>query len=168
METVSYAEVLSVVELLLHLSREPIPPKMELPHLDRESRPQEMKSPLILNEGMELSAEEFQARYLKSVHNLRKVQLINGIVRMPSPVWFEAHDEPNVAMIGLVYIYSARMAGVRPINSATLKLISRNTIHPCFGLRREDGSSRVEKDYVEGAVELFGEISASNIRRDTT
>ena len=116
---------------------------------------------------MQLSAEESHARYLKS-GNFRKVQLINGMMRMPSPVRFEAHDEPNNVMITLIVNYSAKMAGVRSIGSATLKLDSRNNIQPEFELLREDGSSTIENDYIVGPVELVGEISESSIRGYTT
>ena len=87
---------------------------------------------------------------------------------MPSPVRQDLHDNQNCIMIALMAIYSARMREVMPISSATLKLGSRNEVQPDFGLRREDGSTKIENGYIVGPVELVGEISASSVARETT
>ena len=128
-----------------------------------------MNSPGELKEGMELSSAKFHELYLETGEKIRKAQLINGIVRMPSPVRIDGHERENCILNGLMLLYCARTNGLEPLGSCTIKLNSTNEIQPDFGLRNEKGGlSKVENGYVVGPVELVGEVSCSNVRRDTT
>ncbi len=118
---------------------------------------------------MELSSTEFHKLYLETGENLRKVQLINGIVRMPSPVRLKGHERENCTMNGLMFAYCARVNGVEPLGSCTIRLNSLNEVQPDFGVRiMEGGLSKIEDGYVVGPVELVGEVSNSSVRRDMT
>ncbi len=77
---------------------------------------------------MQLSTAQFHDLYMKSNDSLRKVQLINGVVRMLSQVRLGVHGRQNNIMSGLMFVYSARAAGVEPTVSATLKLSTRNEV----------------------------------------
>ncbi len=128
-----------------------------------------MNSPGKLIEGLELSSAEFHELYLETGQNLRKVQLINGVVRMPSSVRIDGHERQSCIMNGLLFVYCTRMNGVEPLGSCTIRLNPLNEVQPDFGLRiKEGGLSKVEGGYVVGPVELVGEVSNSSVRRDTT
>ena len=117
---------------------------------------------------MQLSSAVFHELYLETGENRRKVQLINGVVRIPSPVRIDSHDRQNCIMIGLMFVYCTRVNSVEPLGSCTIRLNSLNEVQPDFGLRIEEGGlSKVEDGYVVGPVELVGDISNSSVRSDT-
>lgn len=65
-----------------------------------------MSTPLIspsakilpLHNGYHLDREEFERRY-RAMPNLKKAELIEGVVYMPSPVSFESHGEQHFILI---------------------------------------------------------------------
>jgi hypothetical protein len=51
-----------------------------------------------LENGDRLTRTEFERRYAAMPH-LKKAELIEGIVHMPSPVRFKKHAKPHAAMV---------------------------------------------------------------------
>ncbi len=122
-----------------------------------------------LENGDRLTRCEFERRYALRP-DLKKAQLIEGIVYMPSPVRFATHGEPHAAVLGLLLHYSAFTPGVSVGDNVTVRLDLDNEPQPDGLLRIEPeagGRSRLsDDDYVEGAPELIVEIAASSASID--
>ena len=121
-----------------------------------------------LRSGDRLARSEFERRYALRP-DLEKAELVEGIVRMPSPVSL-AHSGPHAMIQGVLLVYSAFTPGVRCEDNATVRLDPDNEPQPDVLLRIEPGAggqSRVsDDDYVEGAPELVVEIAASSTSID--
>src|SRR5438445_11234006 len=65
----------------------------------------------LLEQGDRLSREEFERRY-ERMPNLKKAELIEGIVYMPSPVRVKKHAIPHVHLAGWLALYVAETPGV--------------------------------------------------------
>lgn len=122
-----------------------------------------------LENGDRLTREEFERRY-DAMPDLKKAELINGVVYMGSPVRFRAHAEPHAYLVGWLGVYGAVTPGVGPADSTTVRLGSDSELQPDALLRIEPqagGNSRISADdYVEGAPELIAEIAASTASHD--
>ena len=122
-----------------------------------------------LENGDRLTRCEFERRYALRPE-LKKAQLIEGIVYMPSPVRFATHGEPHAAILGVLLHYSAFTPGVSVGDNATVRLDLDNEPQPDVLLRIEPeagGRSRLsDDDYVEGPPELIVEIAASSASID--
>ena len=122
-----------------------------------------------LENGDRLTRCEFERRYALRP-DLKKAQLIEGIVYKPSPVRFAAHGEPHAAILGVLLHYGAFTPGVSVGDNATVRLDLDNEPQPDVLLRIEPeagGRSRLtDDDYVEGAPELIVEIAASSASID--
>ena len=122
-----------------------------------------------LKAGAKLTRSEFERRYWAHPE-LKKVELVDGIVRMPSPVRYIQHARPHTDMIELLVAYTERTPGVGAVFNASVRLDSRTEVQPDAVLRIEPvelGQSVVDEDgYVKGAPELVAEISASSARFD--
>ncbi len=121
-----------------------------------------------LENGDRLTRCEFERRYAARP-DLKKAQLIEGIVYMPSPVSL-AHSGPHAMIQGLFLVYSAFTPGVRCDDNASVRLDHDNEPQPDVLLRIEPealGRSRVSGDnYLEGAPELVVEVAASSTSID--
>lgn len=120
-----------------------------------------------LENGDRLSRREFERRY-QAMPELKKAELIEGVVHMPSPVHYTAHSEPHSHVIGWLVNYCAASPGIRMGDNATLRLDSDNEVQPDALLRLDRGGhSQVNADdYLEGAPELVVEIAASSATND--
>ena len=122
-----------------------------------------------LVDGDRLSREEFHRRYLAMPH-IKKAELIEGVVYMPSPVSLVAHAHPHGLIGSWVGAYFAYTTGVSFGVEATLQLEGDNEVQPdmtLFTVRKEDGTSRVGPDgYIDGGPELTIEVAASSVSRD--
>ena len=125
--------------------------------------------PLPLENGDRLSRGEFERRYAARP-DLKKVELIEGVVYMPSPVRASSHAEPHAAILWWLGTYSASTPGVRVADNATVRLDLDNEPQPDAVLRIDPeagGGSRLSADdYIEGAPELIVEIAASSAAID--
>ena len=121
-----------------------------------------------LENGDRLPRDEFERRYLAS-SNLKKAELIKGVVHMPSPVR-AAHAKRHGDMVGWLGAYSAATPGVSLLDNATVRLDIDNEPQPDALLRIESetiGRSRVDADgYVAGPPELVAEVAASSAAYD--
>ena len=122
-----------------------------------------------LNSGDRLSRVEFERRY--AAHpEIKKAELIEGVVYVSSPVRYQQHADPHFGIIGWLVAYCAATPGVKGGDNATLHLDFENEVQPDALLRLEPevgGKSFVsDDDYLEGIPELIIEISASSASYD--
>ena len=121
-----------------------------------------------LESGDRLTRREFERRY-KAMPRIKKAELIEGAVYMPSPV-SAIHSESHVQITTWLGTYCAATPGIRAGDNATVRLDVDNEVQPDALLRLEPqagGHSRISADgYVEGAPELIVEIAASSATYD--
>lgn len=124
---------------------------------------------LSLENGDRLTRSEFERRYATRP-DIKKAELIEGVVYMSAAVRITSHGEPHFAMIVWLGSYVASTPGVRAADNATVRLDLDNEPQPDILLRIEPkagGQSRVsDDDYLEGAPELVIEIAASSVSYD--
>jgi Uma2 family endonuclease len=120
-----------------------------------------------LEAGQRLTRAEFERRYDAMPH-LKKAELIEGVVVMPSPVRIEHHAEPHGLLVLWLGTYRAHTSGVRLADNGTVRLDETNEPQPDATLFiARGGQARVdEDDYLAGAPELVAEVSASSVRLD--
>ena len=128
---------------------------------------------LPLENGDRLTRHEFERRYHAMPH-LKKAELIEGVVYVPSPLRYRRHGRPHSLIIGWLAAYEAVTPEVESADNVTVRLDLDNEPQPDALLRIDEacgGQSRIsEDDYVEGAPELIVEIassSASTVRQST-
>lgn len=123
----------------------------------------------LLENGDRLTRCEFERRYLARP-DIKKAELIEGRVYMPSPVRAKSHGRPHGQVITWLGTYCASTPGVDLEDNATLRLDLDNEPQPDALLRTEpsaDGHSHIsEDDYLEGAPELIVEVTASSVSYD--
>ena len=121
-----------------------------------------------LENGDRLTRCEFERRYALRP-DLKKAQLIEGIVYMPSPVSV-AHAEPHAMIQAALLVYAASTPSVHGYDNATLRLDLDNEPQPDVLLRlapEAGGRSRVSEDgYLEGMPELVVEVATSSVSID--
>lgn len=124
---------------------------------------------LFLENGDRLTRKEFERRY-HAMPRLKKAELIEGIVFMPSPLHFERHAEPHARIMSWLGTYWAATPGVRLADNATLRLDADNEFQPDALLRLPEcagGTSRISRDdYLEGAPELIVEVASTSASHD--
>jgi Uma2 family endonuclease len=120
-----------------------------------------------LESGDRLTRDEFERRYT-AMPGHKKVELIEGVVYVASPLRAKAHGEPHGAIITWLGTYSALTPGVKLYDNPTVRLDADNEPQPDVVLRLEqDGRSWIsEDDYIEGAPELIVEVAASSASYD--
>lgn len=144
-----------------------MPATLELPP-DRAALPQPEALP-VLQPGDSLTRDEFERRYHR-MKNVKKAELIEGIVYMPSPVRAKKHARPHSLLNTVVGIYESDTPGVLAFNNGTVRLDLENEPQPDLAVvidHDKGGQSRISADdYVEGAPELCIEIAASTAAYD--
>ena len=120
-----------------------------------------------LENGDKLTRKEFEHRY-HAMPNLKKAELIEGIVYMASPLRVKGHGEPHSDIMTWLGAYKASTPGLMSADNATVRLDADNEPQPDALLRIKIGgqSTISEDDYVEGAPELIVEIAASTASYD--
>jgi Uma2 family endonuclease len=130
---------------------------------------QSLVEPPPLNAGDRLSRAEFERRH--NAHpEIKKAELVEGVVYVPSPVRFQQHGHPQFNLIGWLSAYCAATPGVLAADNATVRLDFENEVQPDIQVRLDSalgGHSRItEDDDVEGPPELIVEIAASSAAYD--
>ncbi len=119
-------------------------------------------NPPPLHNGDRLSRTEFEFRY-HSHPEIKKAELIEGVVYMASPVRYEQHSKPHAHIIGWLAAYTAATPKIDLADNATLVLDNNNEPQPDALLRIEadfGGKSKATKNgYLEGAPELIIEVT---------
>jgi Uma2 family endonuclease len=122
-----------------------------------------------LENGDRLSRSDFEQRYDAMPH-VKKAELIEGIVYMPSPVRVRSHGKPHGQIMGWISLYSAATPGVDFADNTTLRLDPDNAPQPDAMLwidAAAGGHARIsEDDYLEGSPELIVEVAASSASYD--
>src|SRR5437867_3313979 len=123
----------------------------------------------LLESGDHLSREEFERRY-EALPDLKKAELIEGVVYVGSPVRIDVHGKPHGLITGWLAVYTAATPGVELADNTTVRLDVRNEPQPDALLRLDPaagGRSRTSEDgYVEGPPELAVEVAASSASID--
>ncbi|MGP1385250.1 MAG: Uma2 family endonuclease [Thainema sp.] len=120
-----------------------------------------------LESGDRLTRAEFERRYA-AMPNLKKAELIEGVVYVASPLRALAHGKPHADVMAWLGVYSAATPGIGAYDTPTVRLDADNEPQPDAVLRFEqEGQSAIsEDDYIEGAPELIVEIAASSASYD--
>jgi Uma2 family endonuclease len=122
-----------------------------------------------LENGDRLTRAEFERRYAAMPH-LKKAELIEGEVYMPSPVRYRGHCQPNSWLATWLGYYQWRTPGVGAGDNGTIRLDLDNEPQPDGFMIIEPehgGQARISADdYIEGAPELVAEIAASTASYD--
>jgi Uma2 family endonuclease len=120
-----------------------------------------------LRAGDRLTRAEFERRY-EAMPHVKKAELIEGVVHMPSPVHISSHGRPHVRIATWIGYYCAATPGTDAADNATVRLDSGDEVQPDIMLfLSRQGRSRVgDDDYVEGAPELIVEIASSSADYD--
>ncbi len=123
----------------------------------------------MLENGDRLTRAEFERRY-DAMPNLKKAELIKGVVYMPSPVRQKRHGKPHSYVVTWLGIYVAATPNLDIGDNATVRLDDENDPQPDALLRLPaefGGQSRIdEEDYIIGGPELIVEIAASSASYD--
>ena len=128
----------------------------------------ETVAPPILHHGDRLNREEFEQRF-DATPELKKAELIEGVVYMSPPLSDDFHAAPHADLMGWLGWYRAHTPGVLAGDNGSVRLDGRNMPQPDASLRilhEYGGQSRNEDGYVAGAPEWVGEVSASSARLD--
>lgn len=122
-----------------------------------------------LENGDRLTRAEFERRY-HAMPLVKRAELIEGEVHLPTPVRLRSHGEPHSLVITWLGVYRAATPGVGSADNATVRLDLDNEVQPDALLRLEPeagGRSRVSvDDYVEGPPDLIVEVAASSAAID--
>lgn len=138
------------------------------------SRPRERLRPVPsvvppLNPGDRLSRAEFERRY-QAHPEIKKAELIEGVVHMESAVRFEQHGRPHSDLVTWLGVYRAATPGVLVGDNTTVRLDFENEVQPDALLRLEPAHGGrlhvTEDDYLEGPPELIVEIASSSAAYD--
>jgi hypothetical protein len=122
----------------------------------------------LLHNGDHLDRDEFERRYSAMPH-VKKAELIEGVVYMPSPVSFEEHGEQHAHLISLLGFYRFHTPGVRVGDNATVRLDMGNEPQPDALLLIEPeraGRVTITDGYITGGPELAAEVAASSVSID--
>lgn len=122
-----------------------------------------------LESGDRLTRHEFERRYT-AMPNVKKAELIEGIVYVASPLRFKSHGKPHGNLIGWLWTYKVATPGVELGDNATVRLDLDNEPQPDVVLLIDEqlgGQARIsDDDYIEGAPELIAEVAASSAAND--
>ena len=122
----------------------------------------------LLQSGDHLDSAEFERRY-NAMPNVKKAELIEGVVYMPSPVRQTQHGRQHGHLATWLGFYEASTPGVQMGDDSTLRLGPQNQpqadgllmIDPDLG-----GQATFEDGYIVGGPELLAEVSASTVSMD--
>ena len=122
-----------------------------------------------LENGDCLTREAFERRYT-AMPQLKKAELLRGVVYMPSPVRLSQHGRPHAVLVIWIGAYGLATPGLLFGDNATVRLGPEDEPQPDFLLmipsERGGQASIGPEDYVEGAPELAAEVAASSVSYD--
>src|SRR5262249_22206626 len=102
--------------------------------------------------------------------HVKKAELIDGVVYMPSPVTAEEHGTPHALIISWLGAYWAKTPGVGCADNSTLLLRRGESRPQPDGLLRikpsHGGQTTTLDKYIVGGPELIVEVSASSVSID--
>jgi Uma2 family endonuclease len=122
-----------------------------------------------LENGDRLTRAEFECRY-GAMPQLKKAELIEGVVYVPSPVRHRQHGSPHAHLINWLGHYAAHTPGVEVGDNSSVRLDLDNEPQPDALLFIDPacgGQVRISADgIIEGAPELVAEVASSSVSYD--
>ncbi len=122
-----------------------------------------------LESGDRLTRAEFERRY-EAMPGLKKAELIEGEVYMPSPVPHGQHSDPHSILVGWIAYYRVHTTGVDSGDNGSVRLDLNNEPQPdAYLIIRPERGGQAQistDDYIEGAPELVAEVSSSTVSID--
>ncbi len=123
---------------------------------------------VLLESGDRLTRSEFHRRYLARP-DIKKAELVNGVVYVASPVRWSVHGRQHADVITWLNTYRLRAPGVEVGDNVTVLLDAMTEVQPDACLfRLAPGSSRlrVADGYLEGPPDLVVEVAGSSASYD--
>jgi Uma2 family endonuclease len=122
-----------------------------------------------LENGDRLTRAEFLRRY-DAMAELKKAELIEGVVYVSSPVRQKHHGRPHSHLIGWLVAYEAGTPGTETGDNSTILLDLDNVPQPdglLFIQPEHGGHVRInEEGYIDGGPDLVAEVAASSASYD--
>jgi Uma2 family endonuclease len=122
-----------------------------------------------LKDGDCLTRAEFERRYM-AMPDLKKAELIEGVVHVASPVRQRFHGRPHSHLNFWLCAYEGSTPGVEAGGNSTIRLDFHNVTQPdclLFVQPEHGGRVRISEDgYIEGAPDLVAEVAASSVILD--
>ncbi|HSF34375.1 MAG TPA: Uma2 family endonuclease [Candidatus Tectomicrobia bacterium] len=122
-----------------------------------------------LENGDRLTRVEFERRY-DAMPQLKKAELIEGVVYVPSPVRHRQHGSPHAHLVGWLFQYAANTPGIELGDNSSVRLDFDNEPQPDALLFIDPscgGQIRISTDgIIEGAPELVAEVASSSVSYD--
>ncbi len=117
-----------------------------------------------LESGDHLTTEEFLDRF-EAAWSLKKAELVEGVVYLPSPTRWGLHAIQHQALSTWLGVYWAYTKGTQAGDSGTLRLDLKNVPQPDVALivlPSHGGRAQFdENQYLVGGPELVGEVAGS-------
>ena len=124
-----------------------------------------------LESGDHLTRVEFERRY-DAMPRLKKAELIEGVVYVPSPVRQRYHGKQHSVFNGWLFSYLARTPGVESGDNCTVRLDHDNEPQPdcvLFIKPEHGGQAVIDQDgYLGGSPDLVAEIASSSVSYDVS
>jgi Uma2 family endonuclease len=119
-----------------------------------------------LQMGDRLTRAEFERRYKASPH-IKKAELIDGIVYMPTPTHHTYTGLPHFDLVGWLWVYRASTPGIKGCDNATLRIDGDSIVEPAAILQFTN-RSHAPLPQIPGkdTPELLVEIAASTASYD--
>lgn len=122
-----------------------------------------------LESGDRLTRVEFERRY-NARPDLKKAELIEGVVYVASPVRIRQHAQPHQRISTWIGVYCAATPGVLAADNGTYRMDLDNEPQPDISVWIDEalggGAAISEDDYLEGTPELLIEVAASSAAYD--
>ena len=122
-----------------------------------------------LENGDRLTRAEFERRW-DVMPQLKKAELIEGEVFIPSAVRYRQHGHPHSRLVNWLGSYETDTPGVEAGDNSSIRLDVDNEPQPdgfLIILPERGGRARIsEDDYIEGAPELVAEVASSSVSYD--
>jgi hypothetical protein len=122
-----------------------------------------------LENGDRLTRAEFERRY-DAMPELKKAELIEGVVHMPSPVRQRHPGRQHSHLNFWLCAYEGSTPGVEVGDNSTVQLDLDNIPQPdCLLFLQPEHGGRVRigaKGYIEGAPDLVAEVASSSASYD--
>jgi len=122
-----------------------------------------------LENGDRLTRDEFMRRY-EAMPDLKKAELIEGVVHVPSPVRHRYHGRQHHHLLTWLGLYEAGTPGLEGGDNSTVCLDLGNVPQPdCVFFIQPEYGGQVKinaEGYIEGAPDLVAEVAASSVSYD--
>lgn len=125
------------------------------------------EAPVSLEAGDNLTREEFHRRYLARP-DIKKAELVEGVVYVPSPVRSRQHGRPHSFVMGWLAVYVSLTPDVFLEDNTTVYLDGHVEVQPdaCLWRTEPGGPRETDDGYIEGAPQLIVEVAASSVSYD--